>query len=210
MALDGGLVDCVWVNAPSLQCMPCVHSLVPASLANMKQSQLQVITWDYSQTRRLQLLYAMRTPKGFGPPAPKKEEAAVKRVETKAESSGALKRRIPQEKEQEDADDEVVPEVVTNRMLRRIGFTVGIPFAVGIAVFPLFYYLKVIQKLDVPEWLPLLTSMVTFGSAGAGITYGVLSTSWDPLREGSILGWKEAQLNWPAFWQTLQGKKEPK
>ncbi|KAH9537252.1 hypothetical protein CY35_16G042000 [Sphagnum magellanicum] len=94
----------------SLQCMPCVHSLVPASLTNMKQSQLQVITWDYSQSRRLQLLYAMRTPKGFGPPAPKKEEAAVKRVETKAESSSALKRRTPEEKEQEDADDEVVPE----------------------------------------------------------------------------------------------------
>jgi hypothetical protein len=52
--------------------------------------------------------------------------------------------------------------------------------------------------------------MVTFGSAGAGITYGVLSASWDPLREGSLLGWKEAQLNWPAFWQTLQGKKGPK
>lgn len=190
--------------------MPCVHSLVPANLTNMKQSQLQVITWDYSQTRRLQLLYAMRTPKGFGPPAPKKEEAAVKRVESKAESSSALKRRTPEEKEQEDADDEVVPEVVTNRMLRRIGFTVGLPFAVGIAVFPLFYYLKVIQKLDVPEWLPLLTSMVTFGSAGAGITYGVLSASWDPLREGSLLGWKEAQLNWPAFWQTLQDKKGPK
>ncbi|CAM6104553.1 unnamed protein product [Calypogeia fissa] len=108
----------------------------------------------------------------------------------------------------EEEEDEGVPEVVTNRMLKRIAFTVGLPLVFGLLLFPLFYYLKVVNKLDVPEWLPLIFSMVTFGTAGFGITYGVVSSSWDPAREGSLLGWKEAQVNWPLVWDKFPGNKK--
>ncbi|CAM6117088.1 unnamed protein product [Calypogeia fissa] len=108
----------------------------------------------------------------------------------------------------EEEEDEGVPEVVTNRMLKRIAFTVGLPLVFGLLLFPLFYYLKVVSKLDVPEWLPLIVSMVTFGTAGFGITYGVVSSSWDPAREGSLLGWKEAQVNWPLIWDKFPGNKK--
>lgn len=148
-----------------------------------------------------QVTAVQKLPKGFGKQVEK---------EKKPKKEGKLlnpSKQQPQD-EDEDPEDDVVPEVVTNRMLQRITFTVGIPFVIGVAFFGLYYYLKAIKKVDIPEWLPLFTSLLTFGSAGAGITYGVLSASWDPKREGSLLGWKEAQLNWPVFWETFRGKRD--
>jgi len=147
-----------------------------------------------------------KSPKGFGKPAEKEKKP---KKETKLAEGSPLRRvEKEQQEDEEELGDDVVPEVVTNRMLKRITYTVGIPFAVGIAFFGLYYYLKAVKKVDIPEWLPLFTSLVTFGSSGAGITYGVLSASWDPKREGSLLGWKEAQLNWPVFWETFRGKRD--
>ncbi|CAI7796513.1 unnamed protein product [Closterium sp. NIES-54] len=154
---------------------------------------------SYICRRAVSVRALAQSPKGFGtkpvkpasPPKPVeqvKEEPVVKTV-------------------REDIDDEV-PEVVTNRILKRLAFTVGVPLFIGLSFFPLFYYLKVIQKVDVPDWLPLLTSLFTFGGSGLGISYGVISTSWDPLREGSLLGWTEFKANWPVFMQTMgKGKK---
>ncbi|KAK9218302.1 hypothetical protein WN943_006939 [Citrus x changshan-huyou] len=88
-------------------------------------------------------------------------------------------------------------------MISRIGFTVGIPLLVGLLFFPFFYYLKVVLKIDVPSWLPVIVSFIFFGAGLLGVSYGIVSSSWDPLREGSLLGWNEAQRNWPVFWQSL-------
>lgn len=161
------------------------------------------------QRRTGVLVFAVqKSPKGFGKAPEKKKQPQPQTQRQPQPGSGKSLKQAKDESEAEAEadDDDVVPEVVTNRMLKRITFTVGIPFAVGVAFFVLYYYLKAVRKVDVPEWLPLFTSLLTFGSAGAGITYGVLSASWDPAREGSALGWKEAQLNWPVFLQTLRGK----
>jgi hypothetical protein len=32
-----------------------------------------------------------------------------------------------------------------------------------------------------------------------------VSASWDPAREGSLLGWNEARRNWPVFWESFRG-----
>ncbi|KAH7514799.1 hypothetical protein FEM48_Zijuj11G0128900 [Ziziphus jujuba var. spinosa] len=96
-------------------------------------------------------------------------------------------------------------KIVTNRMISRMGFTVGIPLFIGLLFFPFFYYLKVGLKIDVPTWVPFIVSFIFFGTALLGVSYGIVSSSWDPLREGSFLGWNEAQKNWPVFWQSLRG-----
>ncbi|PRW33988.1 hypothetical protein C2E21_7297 [Chlorella sorokiniana] len=90
-----------------------------------------------------------------------------------------------------------VPEVVTDRMLKRVIIFMGTPVFGGILLFPLFYYLKVKQGLDLPNWVAYLTSSITFGGGLLGITYGIMSASWDPRREGSLLGWTEFQANVP-------------
>lgn len=90
-----------------------------------------------------------------------------------------------------------VPEVVTNRMLRRVILFMGAPVFTGILLFPFFYWLKVKQDVDLPSWVPYLASSLTFGGGLLGISYGIMSASWDVRREGSLLGWTEFQANVP-------------
>lgn len=152
--------------------------------------------------KRTPLLAALNSPKGFGPSPrktknPKKD---LKKQENTDEENEVEERR--------EAD--VIPEIVTNRMIKRMGFSVGIPLFIGLMFFPLFYYLKVGLKVDVPSWVPVIVSFVFFGTALLGVSYGIVSSSWDPMREGSALGWIEAQKNWPVFWQSLRGSDSRK
>jgi hypothetical protein len=123
----------------------------------------------------------------------------------------------PQKEDDADDDDDddderdvAIPEVVTNRMMRRVGLSVGLPLALGVGFFPLFYYLKAVRKVDVPTWIPFGVSFVFFGAALLGVSYGIVSASWDPAREGSLLGWNEARRNWPVFWDSLRGRAPPR
>lgn len=146
---------------------------------------------------------ALKSPRGFGP-------APVKRKPGKKQRKGGGDDE-EEEEEEDDAEEEgaeerdegTIPEVVTNRMMKRMGVLVGAPLAVGLLFFPFFYYLKVGAKIDVPTWVPFLVSFFFFGTALLGVSYGIVSASWDPLREGSLLGWNEAQRNWPVFWQSI-------
>eukprot|EP01025_Chloroclados_australasicus_P025755 TRINITY_DN2567_c0_g1_i21.p5 TRINITY_DN2567_c0_g1~~TRINITY_DN2567_c0_g1_i21.p5 ORF type:complete len:129 (+),score=19.37 TRINITY_DN2567_c0_g1_i21:276-662(+) len=90
-----------------------------------------------------------------------------------------------------------VPQGVTDRMLKRIFIFTGIPVLLGFLLYPAFYYLKVVMKVDVPMWSVYITQLFTFGGGALGITYGVMSTSWDVNREGSFLGWTEFRANLP-------------
>ncbi|PIA33628.1 hypothetical protein AQUCO_04100208v1 [Aquilegia coerulea] len=141
---------------------------------------------------------AVKNARGFGP-TPKKK------------SNKLTKKPIINKEEEKDDDDDgddqgVIPEVVTNRMMKRVGLSVGIPLFVGLLFFPFFYYLKVGLKIDIPTWVPFIVSFIFFGSALLGVSYGIVSSSWDPMREGSLLGWNEAKRNWPVFWQSLRGR----
>ncbi|KAF9626102.1 hypothetical protein IFM89_030949 [Coptis chinensis] len=145
---------------------------------------------------------ALKSPRGFGP-SQKKKKSSPKKPTRDVDS----KDKDVDEDELMDADDDsVIPEVVTNRMMGRMGLSVGIPLFVGLLFFPFFYYLKVGLKIDVPTWVPFIVSFIFFGSALLGVSYGIVSTSWDPMREGSLLGWNEAKKNWPVFWQSLRGR----
>ncbi|KAL4570221.1 hypothetical protein LXL04_025872 [Taraxacum kok-saghyz] len=149
------------------------------------------------RNRQFQFSATSNSPKGFGPPPPKKTITKKPLTPKKNEEL----------EDEEDIEREagVIPEIVTNRMMGRIGLSVGIPLFIGLLFFPFFYYLKVGLKIDIPTWIPFIVSFVFFGTALAGVSYGIVSTSWDPMREGSLLGWNEAQKNWPVFWQSIWG-----
>ena len=142
-----------------------------------------------------------KEPKGFGP-TPRKMKKSKKMKKDYGEDEDEEEE---EEDEEEEPDRGVIPEVVTNRMMNRMAVSVGIPLGVGLLFFPLFYYLKVGLKIDVPTWVPFIVSFFFFGSALLGVSYGIVSSSWDPLREGSFWGWTEAQKNWPVFWQSFRG-----
>jgi hypothetical protein len=65
----------------------------------------------------------------------------------------------------------------------------------GVAVFFVSYLLIVRQIVDLPNVAVLLTSMGCFGLGVVGLSYGALSTSWDEMRPGSLLGMDEFQVN---------------
>lgn len=89
------------------------------------------------------------------------------------------------------------PQVVVDRMFKRVITFAGAPVLTGILLFPLFWYLRVVQKIEYPIWVVYVTQALMFGGGLLGISYGILSTSWDPRREGSALGWTELQANLP-------------
>lgn len=160
--------------------------------------------YDFSHSRPL---YAtLNSPKGFGPP-PKKTKKTKKSKTTYDDDDDD---GDDDDGDNDEPDAGIIPEIVTNRMISRMGFTVGIPLFIGLLFFPFFYYLKVGLKIDVPTWVPFIVSFFFFGSALLGVSYGIVSSSWDPMREGSLLGWNEAQKNWPVFWQSLRGRSGKK
>lgn len=87
------------------------------------------------------------------------------------------------------------PQVVVDRMFRRIMTFTFVPVFTGMALYPLFYYLRVVQDIEYPLWIVYIAQVLTFGGGLLGITYGAMSASWDPAREGSALGWTELQAN---------------
>lgn len=94
-----------------------------------------------------------------------------------------------------DRDAGTLPEVVANRMIRRIVTFGGTPLLLLFTFFALYFVLK--YKYDITV-LPVVVASSTLGSVGlatAGITYGILSSSWDDEDEGSALGWKEFKVN---------------
>ncbi|WCJ30422.1 hypothetical protein M5689_011982 [Euphorbia peplus] len=146
----------------------------------------------------------LNSPKGFGRPpkkSKKKKKSTLPYIEDDNDNDND-----DDSDDYDDPDAGVIPEVVTNRMISRMGLSVGVPLFIGLLFFPFFYYLKVGLKIDVPTWIPFIVSFFFFGTALLGVSYGIVSSSWDPMREGSLLGWNEAQRNWPVFWQSFWGK----
>ncbi|XP_062098132.1 protein PAM68, chloroplastic [Humulus lupulus] len=184
--------------------LPATNCLIKGLTANQYPISTTKTCKRKDQTRLSHFtpMYAtLKSPKGFGPP--KKSNKTSKKT-TKDDDDDEDNKR-DEEEEGEEADEGVIPEIVTNRMISRMGFTVGAPLFVGLLFFPFFYYLKVGLKIDVPTWVPFIVSFIFFGTALLGVSYGIVSSSWDPLREGSLLGWNEAKKNWPVFWQSFWG-----
>ncbi|KAL6768584.1 PAM68 [Auxenochlorella protothecoides x Auxenochlorella symbiontica] len=112
----------------------------------------------------------------------------------------------PPPDEAEDTSRLAVPQEVTDRMLRRILTFAGLPVAVSILFLPLFYFLKVTQGFEIPLPAVYFIQSLGFGGGLFGISYGILSASWDPSRPGSTLGANEFQANLPILLEYLRRK----
>ncbi|MCU0565089.1 MAG: PAM68 family protein [Oculatellaceae cyanobacterium Prado106] len=89
-----------------------------------------------------------------------------------------------------------IPEAVSRRMIRRMALFCGIPSALGMSTF-IISYLVVSQDLfALPTYAVLLVSLGWFGLGVLGLSYGVLSSSWEEDTPGSKLGLEEFKLNW--------------
>ncbi len=88
-----------------------------------------------------------------------------------------------------------IPEAVSKRMISRIAVFCGIPTVLGISTFFVSYLIVSNGLFDLPNTAVLLVSMGCFGLGVLGLSYGVLSASWDEEISGSTLGWEEFNTN---------------
>jgi hypothetical protein len=88
-----------------------------------------------------------------------------------------------------------IPEIVSQRMLKRMAMFSGIPTGMGIFAFFASYVVVTQKWFKVPNTAVLLVTMGLFGLGVLGLSYGVLSTSWDEEREGTWWGWSDFTIN---------------
>jgi hypothetical protein len=79
-----------------------------------------------------------------------------------------------------------IPDAVSKRMIRRMALFCGIPSGLGMSSFFVFYWIVRNDLLDIPAAAVGAVSLGLFGLGVLGLSYGILSTSWDEDRLG---GW---------------------
>ena len=123
-------------------------------------------------------------------PFSKKVNALAKEVNLKK----GLNLGESETKKKRSSRQSLIPKVVANRMARRIVFTTGIPTVLGMGVFILSYYLIIKGITDVPPSLTLASSAICFLVGLLGLSYGILSASWDE-QAGSFIGLENIRPN---------------
>lgn len=102
-----------------------------------------------------------------------------------------------------------IPEGVSKRMIRRIAFFCGIPTVLGLSSFVVSYWVVTHHLLEVPTKAVFFVSLGLFGLGVVGLSYGVLSASWDEERSGSLIGWQEFTTNFGRMrsaWRSSKSK----
>ena len=87
-----------------------------------------------------------------------------------------------------------IPKYVADRMARRIFFTAGIPTIMGMSVFVISYIIVTRNIAEIPPSSTIAISALFFLLGLAGLSFGILSASWDK-EPGSFFGIENIPLN---------------
>jgi len=108
----------------------------------------------------------------------------------------------------EKPTETAIPAIVSQRMLRRMALFCGLPTALGILTFIASYVVVSHNWFKLPNVAVVFVSMGFFGLSVLGLSYGVLSASWDEEIPGSKLGWNEFTLNWGRMRSAWRSKSQ--
>lgn len=131
-----------------------------------------------------------RDPKPFGSGRPTKGGSAKAKTQPGAKASR----------------QRAIPDAVANRMARRIAIATGIPTVMGMGVFIGSYLVVSRGLLDIPTGVTLVASGGCFLLGLLGLSYGVLSSSWED-SPGSWLGTEQIGLNIGRLRQSLKAMR---
>ena len=87
-----------------------------------------------------------------------------------------------------------IPKYVADRMARRILFTAGIPTIIGMSVFVVSYIIVTKNIAEIPPSSTIAISALFFLLGLAGLSFGILSASWDK-EPGSFFGIENIPMN---------------
>ncbi len=123
------------------------------------------------------------------------EIRASNRRKAEAKASANLKQPSSSKASSSTADGKgSIPAAVSKRMLRRMAVLSISPIALGVGIFFLSYYLLSQEIVEFAPVVVLLTTMGCFGLGVVGLSYGMLSASWDE-EPGGLIGMDEFKLN---------------
>ena len=128
-------------------------------------------------------------------PAPepaKTPEKPAKPTFIEKRPKASLKKPAAPERSRESA---AIPDVVSKRMARRMAVLCGVPTALGISTFVVSYFLVTKGIYKLPNSAVVLVSMLFLGLGVVGLSYGLLSASWDEERVGGLVGADEFSTN---------------
>ncbi len=100
-----------------------------------------------------------------------------------------------------------IPKAVANRMARRVVIATGIPSIIGMGVFVASYFLVSRQILDVPPGVTLIVSGGFFLLGLGGLSYGVLSASWEQ-ESGTFLGLENIKINFQRMRESIRTQQQ--
>jgi len=125
----------------------------------------------------------------------KKNKTSKTKVEKVGFSSNSSTPKIEAKKTSKNIRKESgIPKYVANRMARRIVFTTGIPTLSGMAVFIGSYFLISKGIAEISPTVTLVSSAMCFLVGLLGLSYGILSASWD-FNPGSFFGFENIKPN---------------
>ena len=113
----------------------------------------------------------------------------------------------PRRSASETSRNQAIPQEVANRMARRVAIATGLPSLMGMAVFVISYLLVSRGILDVPPSLTLVGSGFFFLLGLVGLSYGVLSASWEP-QPGTLLGLEHLKTNLQRLRSSVRAQKQ--
>ena len=87
-----------------------------------------------------------------------------------------------------------IPKYVADRMARRIFFAAGIPTIMGMSVFVVSYIIVTRNIAEIPPSSTIGISALFFLLGLAGLSFGILSASWDK-DPGSFFGIENIPMN---------------
>ena len=108
----------------------------------------------------------------------------------------------------EEPDAAVIPEPVAQRMGKRMLPFVGIPLFGLMGTFVAFWYFATYKNYEFQPALVAFSSIGVLVFALLGITYSVMSASWDVEVEGSMLGFEEFGKNLGSIRDGLKRTRE--
>ncbi|MED5384301.1 MAG: PAM68 family protein [Cyanobacteriota bacterium] len=102
---------------------------------------------------------------------------------------------------------QAIPKSVANRMARRVAVFTGLPTLAGMGVFVGSYVLITRDIADIAPGTTLAASGFCFLLGLGGLSYGVLSASWEA-NDGSLLGLENIRTNLDRMRSSIRAQKQ--